>query len=663
MKNKQEAAADIIKKIISDGKEHTSRELKQKVKETMRSFGYTQFHNSWYYNGLAILIHSGIIKRDGEMIKPSSGLLTKDEAATTLELARPAAGDRPKRYRNDEVGQDKELITKCINGLELYAALQAQKDAESPQIADIRDLIWTLAGYWGLDTGENAKPVDYFMNSFDTHIEDAKAGKEVPFYTSKISADVLGGLYLHGSEMIVCQRDSAIYEILSVNALMKEIAEAWSSKSRILDELTGHLESEVWAMLPGQRESGGSVGGYDVRQAVTFDDNQGFALAQNTAESPPFMVWRFLDQDGVRDYHMAHCFETEAKAVRFFASRAADYSAEHGVKIVDAHPTADTAVLIDPSVTQTDMYAYGYSYEGMIPLGKERAFELFDKGCQIFRLQPFDSERVVVNRADIEAFTGLFGIIDPEKSKQARSASIEVFILNRARYESGEAVGEWLTLPTDADTFRGLLERIGIEKPSEDVYSVTAIRLPFDCLSDYVTKHNSLDELNMLASYIGNTEEYELDKLQAILTSDVMYIGEGITALVNVLYDDNMDAFNVIDAKDAEALGRYYAEEKPYNVSFEEYGRQIAGEEKGVFTEWGYIYFRYKELLPAYIGSIPDEYRIVDKALHGLRSDTPKYGQSSESVLDQIRTARKAPRVPNDRATRQNKQEKGGTEL
>jgi len=78
MKSKQEIAADIIKEIISDGKEHTSNDLKQKVKETMQGIGYTQFHDSWYYNGLAILIHASIAKRDGGMIKPSPNLLSNN---------------------------------------------------------------------------------------------------------------------------------------------------------------------------------------------------------------------------------------------------------------------------------------------------------------------------------------------------------------------------------------------------------------------------------------------------------------------------------------------------------------------------------------------------------------------------------------------------------
>jgi hypothetical protein len=55
MKNKQETARDILADIISDGKEHTGKELRYKVRVAMRDAGYPDWHISWYYNGLSML--------------------------------------------------------------------------------------------------------------------------------------------------------------------------------------------------------------------------------------------------------------------------------------------------------------------------------------------------------------------------------------------------------------------------------------------------------------------------------------------------------------------------------------------------------------------------------------------------------------------------------
>lgn len=331
----------------------------------------------------------------------------------------------------------------------------------------------------------------------------------------------------------------------------------------------------------------------------------------------------------------------------------------------NTHTDHENEDISDPSVTKTDMYAYGYSFEGMIPLGKERALELFDRNYQVFRLNLDGSARVAVPRRDVETFSGMFGVLDPVKSREARSSSIEVFILNRERYEKGEAVGEWLTLPSDADTLRGLLERIGAGGPGGVDYSVSAIRLPHDNLHDYITKYDSLDGLNMLASYINGLEDFERDKLSAVLESGVTDIGSGTAALINILDADNFDAFNLIDAKGPEDLGRYWGDDKPDDISFEEYGKQIAREEKGVFTSWGYVHFRYKELSPAYTGDVPDEYRITGEALSVPRSITSEHRGPDEkpSVLNQIKSARQIPHEQKDRKARGSKKDKGGQEL
>ena len=166
-------------------------------------------------------------------------------------------------------------------------------------------------------------------------------------------------------------------------------------------------------------------------------------------------------------------------------------------RALDGHVLSAESIS-DPTTTLTDMYAYGYTWDGMIPLGKERALELFDEGYEVFRLYENDAEGVADSREAIENFDGLFGTEDPAWVKPERDQPLQAFIVNREKYNQGEAVGEWLTLPADADTLHGLFERIGIEKPSEGAFMVTAIRVPLEeHLRDRVSKYDSLDELNI----------------------------------------------------------------------------------------------------------------------------------------------------------------------
>ena len=85
----------------------------------------------------------------------------------------------------------------------------------------------------------------------------------------------------------------------------------------------------------------------------------------------------------------------------------------------------------DPSTTPTDMYAYGYTWDGMIPLGKERALELFDAGHEVFKLYENGAEGAVISHADLEYFNGLFGIEDPSWIKSEQEQPLQAFILNR----------------------------------------------------------------------------------------------------------------------------------------------------------------------------------------------------------------------------------------
>ena len=324
-----------------------------------------------------------------------------------------------------------------------------------------------------------------------------------------------------------------------------------------------------------------------------------------------------------------------------------------------------TEDLSDPAVTRTDMYAYGYGWEGMIPLGKDRALELFDKGHEVFRLYENDAEGAAGTHADIETFDGLFGIEDPTWDREAQAQTFEVFILNREKYDQGEASGEWLTLPTDAGTLRGLFERIGIDRPNEGAFTITAVRLPDKFPEGFVSKYDSIDELNMLASYLNDMEDFEHDKLSTILTSGIAPIGNRTGDLINLLSSDNFDAFDFIDVPNAEALGRHTDENvdaAPDGISFEEYGLRIAREEGGVFTGQGYLYFKYGGLLPEYTGVVPDEYRIIATALQGLRQNAKgRPPEEKPSVLGQIRAAKKAPQVP--KYPRSQKKNKGGPEL
>ena len=66
--------------------------------------------------------------------------------------------------------------------------------------------------------------------------------------------------------------------------------------------------------------------------------------------------------------------------------------------------------LPDPAISIEAMNAYGYLSEDMLPLTKEMATELFDRGCTVYMLYEGNSEGMAFEPEDIQMHTGIFGI-------------------------------------------------------------------------------------------------------------------------------------------------------------------------------------------------------------------------------------------------------------
>ena len=64
----------------------------------------------------------------------------------------------------------------------------------------------------------------------------------------------------------------------------------------------------------------------------------------------------------------------------------------------------------DPAISVSEMNIYGYQQDGMLPLTKEKALELYDKDHPVYLLYPGNTEGMAFDRNEIEQFDGIFGI-------------------------------------------------------------------------------------------------------------------------------------------------------------------------------------------------------------------------------------------------------------
>ena len=89
---------------------------------------------------------------------------------------------------------------------------------------------------------------------------------------------------------------------------------------------------------------------------------------------------------------------------------------------------AEIDVLPDPVIGLWEMEEYGYTGEGMLPLTKEMALELFDRDLTVYQLHEDGSETLIEGREQITEYEGIFGIEkgDWENEKNLRTMQGEL---------------------------------------------------------------------------------------------------------------------------------------------------------------------------------------------------------------------------------------------
>ena len=216
------------------------------------------------------------------------------------------------------------------------------------------------------------------------------------------------------------------------------------------------------------------------------------------------------------------------------------------------------------------------------------------------------------------------------------------FITNLGKYNEGELVGEWVKFPTTAEELKEVFKRIGIGQKDDfghpyEEWFITDYDCYVDGLYSKLGEYENLDELNYLASKLEEMSESEYAQFQA-----GMEMGDHCGSLQEIInLTENLDCYEVYpDIHDYDDLGRYYIEELDVMqvpehlqnyIDYEAYGRDVALEENGTFTDQGYVRDTgdsFHEYYDGERGSIPDEYRVMT-----FQDDLPEE-EKSEWAMD-----------------------------
>jgi antirestriction protein len=216
------------------------------------------------------------------------------------------------------------------------------------------------------------------------------------------------------------------------------------------------------------------------------------------------------------------------------------------------------------------------------------------------------------------------------------------FITNLGKYNEGELVGEWVKFPTTAEEMKEVFKRIGIGQKDDfgnpyEEWFITDYDCYVDGLYDKLGEYENLDELNYLASKLDEMSDSEYAQFQA-----GMEMGDHCGSLQEIInLTENLDCYEVYPhIADYDDLGRYYIDELEVMqvpehlqnyIDYEAYGRDVAMDENGSFTDQGYVRDtgdRFCEYYDGERGSIPDEYRVMS-----FQDDLPEE-EKSEWAMD-----------------------------
>ena len=124
--------------------------------------------------------------------------------------------------------------------------------------------------------------------------------------------------------------------------------------------------------------AGDRVHGYEVKRSILFENDRGFALAENPNAPQPFVTWQFTEENGKRDYYWGHYTKNADTAAKDYEARIADYQRSYGVAEKAARPAPE-------------VYKY-YSTQRPVDIG---TFPKTDKGPA--KIVNFDKREEVEN--------------------------------------------------------------------------------------------------------------------------------------------------------------------------------------------------------------------------------------------------------------------------
>ena len=364
------------------------------------------------------------LKSSLDTIRRTSSELIKGIEAQLLEIEKERAAEQEQEdmivlVANTDRSEYDLLSVKGMERTEIFRLLSAMNDDDRQSV----EAYLERAGAWvTLLANERSEEVgeyhlDYACNT-DTHeITDFKALQEE---REKANIPIEYGDVI----VRISTPDSGEYEIIKIADMQSEVANVlyaipFLEENEWNGNVLDYLQERGLEFVPIMR-SGGINGGYS--QFYDFDVDMSAWEVHTASELPAMMqaeqlinrmeFHRSVYDTDERNLIMNHAYKLDDMYKTTSLAHSLAEQKDDLPLLLETIKAAEEEIdfLPDDMVGLSQMHEYGYSWDEMLPLTKDRASELFGEEVSVYQLHADGSETLVEDKVALQGHDGLFGV-------------------------------------------------------------------------------------------------------------------------------------------------------------------------------------------------------------------------------------------------------------
>ena len=258
--------------------------------------------------------------------------------------------------------------------------------------------------------------------------------------------------------------------------------------------------------------------------------------------------------------------------------------------------------------------AYEKLFTEISPAIPQEYAEQFKVNGQLLPGYTVEGEEIKQPAADIPAAA-------PRTEPGQETEQFAILIDSRTRFETGEPGGYWLSMPATKEQLHEAMQSVGITADNPQEFFIHGysdredrhIALPYDMVCAA-----QVDELNFLAARLETLDASGIAALNAATQRRNGF--ENIGQLIDFTYNEDFFV-HIPEVHNLRELGDYYLNksgmvqmpaEWKNSIDLIAFGRNAAAQEKGSFTEYGYLVESGDAWEQHFEGrDVPEDYRIM----------------------------------------------------